>query len=50
MQLDIVPKKLKFDLLTPRLGGGVGSTDKKDATILLLFVIPFNLISNMTMF
>ena len=61
MQHDHVLKKLNFDLLT-RSGasvcvcmcvcvcGGGGSADKIFATMLLHFVIPFNLICNMTMF
>ena len=50
MQHDIVMKKLYFDLLTPRMRGEGGSAGKIFATILLHFVIPFNLIFNMTMF
>ena len=53
MQHDYVLKKLNFDLLT-RSGASVcvcgGSADKIFATMLLHFVIPFNLICNMTMF
>ena len=49
MQLDHVLKKLYFDILTPRLKG-VGYAGKMFATILLHFVIPINLICNMTMF
>ena len=52
MQHDHVLKKLNFDLLT-RPGTSVcvwGSADKIFATMLLHFVIPFNLICNMTMF
>ena len=56
MQHDNVLKKLNFDLLT-RSGanvcvcvGGGGSADKTFATMLLHFVIPFNLKCNMTMF
>ena len=46
---DHVLKQLNFDLLipTPRVVGG--SAGKIFATMLLHFVIPFNLICNMTM-
>ena len=51
---DHVLKKLSFDLLTLGVRGGRGgggeSAGKIFATILLHFVIPFNLICNMTMF
>ena len=50
MQHDHVLKKLTFDLLirsTAWVGGSVG---KIFATILLQFMIPFNLICNITMF
>ena len=54
MQHDIVLKKLNFDLLTlsPRVvgEGGGGSAGKTFANMLLHFVIPVNLICNMTMF
>ena len=55
MQHDLVLKKLNCDLLTPRVGGGGGggvggSAGKIFATMLLYFVIQFNLICNMTMF
>ena len=57
MQHEHVLKKLNFDLLTRSgasvcvcVGGGGGSADKLFATMLLHFVIPFNLICNMTMF
>ena len=54
MQHDHVLKKLNFDLLA-RSGASVcvcggGSADKIFATMLLHFVIPFNLVCNMTMF
>ena len=45
MQHDNVLKKLNFDLLTLSQGkGGGGSAGKMFATMLLLFVIPFNFI------
>ena len=57
MQHGIVLKKLNLYLLTPRVregrrggGGGGGSASKIFATMLLHFVIPINLICNMTMF
>ena len=56
MQHGIVLKKLNFYLLTPRVregrlgGGGGGSASKIFATMLPHFVIPINLICNMTMF
>ena len=55
MQHDHVLKKLNFDRLTPRVrvgGGGGGGVyaGKIFATMLLHFVILFNLICNMTMF
>ena len=58
MQLDHVLKKLNFDLLTVSgrvcvcvcVWGGGGSAGKMLATMLLHFVIPFNLICNMIMF
>ena len=61
MQHDHVLKKLNFDLLTRSGasvcvcvggggGGGGGSADKIFATMLLHFVIPFNLKCYMTMF
>ena len=51
MQYDHVLKKLNFDLLTPRVGGG-GSEGIIFATMLHVAapVIPLNLICNMTMF
>ena len=54
MQHDHALKRLNFDLLT-RSGACVcvcvgGAADKISATMLLLFVIPFNLICNMTMY
>ena len=49
MQHDIVLEKLNFDLLTPRVSGGGGSAVKIFATMLLHFVIAYNLICNMTM-
>ena len=50
MQHDHVLKKLNFDLLTPSPGWGRGwvSVGKMFATMLLHFVIPFDLICNMT--
>ena len=53
MQHDHVLKKLNLDLMTPSLGSwgeGGGSASKIFATMLLNFVIPLNLICNMTMF
>ena len=57
MQHDHVLIKLKFDLLNPSSGlgmgeggGGRGSAGKTFATMLLTFVIPFNTICNLTMF
>ena len=52
MQYDHVLKKLNFNLLTPRVGGGGGSAGIIFATMLHVVapVIPFNLICNMTMF
>ena len=54
MQHDHALKRLNFDLLTWS-GAYVcvcvgGAADKIFATMLLHFVIPFNLICNMTMF
>ena len=49
MQHDHVLKKLNFDLLTPSPGLGV-SACKIFAIMLLHFVIPFQLICNMTIF
>ena len=51
MQYDHVLKKLNFNLLTPRVGGG-GSAGIIFATMLHVAapVIPFNSICNMTMF
>ena len=54
MQHIHVLKKLNFDLLTSSpgwggLGGGRGSAGKHIATF-LYFVIPFNLICNISMF
>ena len=55
MQHDHVLKKLNFDLLTPSsrvvedVGGGGGAAGKIFATTLLYFLIPFNLICNLTM-
>ena len=53
MQYDHVLKKLNFNILTPRVGGGGGGS----AGIILATmvhvaapVIPLNLICNMTMF
>ena len=46
MQHDNVLKKFKFNLLTPRVGGGGGNICYHVAA----FVIPFKLICNMTMF
>ena len=48
MQHDNVLKKLTFDLLA--VSGTWGSAGKIVAIMLLYFVIPFNLICNMTMF
>ena len=56
MQYVHVLKKLNFNLLTPRVGGGggggTGSAGIIFATMLHVAapVIPFNLICNMTMF
>ena len=53
MQYDHVLKKLNFNLLTPRVGGGGGgSAGIIFATMLHVAwpVIPFNFICNMTMF
>ena len=53
MQYDNVLKKLNFNLLTPRVGGGRGgSAGIIFATMwhVVVPVIPFNLICNMTMF
>ena len=50
MQHEHVLKKLNVDLLNLRSGGGGGSAGKIIATMLLYFLIPFNLICNMTMF
>ena len=51
LQHDHVLKKLNFDLLTLSLvSRGAGSECKIFATLLLHFVIPLNLICNMTMF
>ena len=51
MQYDLGLKKLNFDLLTPSPRVvGEGGAAKIFATMLLHFVIPFNLICNMTMF
>ena len=53
MQYDHVLKKLNFNLLTPRAGGGGrGSVGIIFATMLYVAapVIPFNSICNMTMF
>ena len=59
MQKDHVLKKMNFDLPTPSpgseffgffLGGGWGSAGKIFATMLLHFVIPFNLICKKTTF
>ena len=57
MHHDHVRKKLNLDLLTPIPGSGglgawdgLGSAGKIMATMLLHFVISFNLICNMTMF
>ena len=54
MQNDHFLKKLNYDLLTPspRVAGwgGGGSAGIIFAIIKLHFVIPFNLICNMTMF
>ena len=57
MQHDHDLKRLNLDLLTRSgacvcvcVGGGGGSADKIFATMLLHFVIQFNLICNMTMF
>ena len=48
MQHDFVLKRLNFDLLTLRVRGGV--VGKIFGTMMLhFFVIPFNLICNMTM-
>ena len=47
MQHDHVLKKLNFDFLTPSptvVGGGEGSVGKIFATMLLHFLIPFNLV------
>ena len=52
MQYDHVLKKLNFNFLTPRVGGGGGFCGHIFATMLHVAapVIPFNLICNMTMF
>ena len=52
MQHDHVLEKLNFDFLTPTPGGGgrVGVCGQISATMLLHFMIPFNLICNMTIF
>ena len=51
MQHDHVLKKLNFDLLTQIPGSrGYSSAGKIFAPRLLQFIIPFNLICNMTMF
>ena len=52
MQHDHVLTKLNFDLLTqiPRVVGEGGSAGKQFVTMLRNFVIPINLICNMTMF
>ena len=55
MQHDHVLKKLTFDLLTPSTrselgGGGGGVAVKIFASMLLHFVIPFNLICSLAMF
>ena len=52
MQYDRALKKLKFNLLTPRVGEGGGSAGIIFATMLHVAapVIPFNLVYNMTMF
>ena len=51
MQYDHVLKKLNFNLLTPRVGGGGGSAGIIFATMLHVsaLVNPFNLICNMNM-
>ena len=54
MQYDHVLKKLNFNLLTPRVGGGGGRGSAGIIFATMLHVaapmIPFNLICNMTMF
>ena len=50
MQHDHVLKKLNFDLSGGGGGGGGGSASKIFGTMLLYFMIPFNLICIMTMF
>ena len=53
MHHDHILNKTNFDLLTPSVrlgGGGGGSAGKIFATMLLNFVIQFNLICNMTIF
>ena len=52
MQYDHVLKKMNFNLLTPRRGGGGGSVGIIFATMLHVAapVILFHLICNMTMF
>ena len=50
MQYDHFLEKLNFDLLTPFPGSGGGSAGKKNATMLLHFVIIINLVCNITMF
>ena len=51
MQHNHVLKKSNFDLYTPKVrGGGRESASKISATLLLHFLIPFNLICNMNMF
>ena len=47
MQNDIVLKKLNFDLLTPRVGGGLWA---KYLLIVATFCDPFGSICNMSMF
>ena len=45
MQHDHNQEKLNCDLLTLRsVGGGRGDAGKKNATMLLFFVIPYNLL------
>ena len=49
MQHEQVLKKLNFDLLTPKVSGG-DLRAKIFSTMLLHFLILFNLICNMSMF
>ena len=50
MQYDHVLKKLNFNLLTPRVGGGSAGIIFATMLHVAVPVIPFNLICNNTMF